>query len=254
MSRAFPYKQPRLEVWCNGVDLGPFCANMSLKTDLREPSDRLTLAIADFDRSLQQYTRRGAPLSVLWGFDGERTELFRGVVKDADNGANPLRIQGIDYNTKLNATKIRRTFQDETADGVIKAILAGTGFATEVQASSVEIERLPFFSITARQAIDTVTTLHNAEADEPFFDYIRKGCIYWGAKDTSQAPAAEFCSGFDVIRFEESESGLFSLHTFVTSALHSQVVTIDGERFFVVRAKYTWRNGGRALLGLEPCS
>jgi hypothetical protein len=40
----------------------------------------------------------------------------------------------------------------------------------------------------------------------------------------------------------------------VAPVLHSQVVTVDGVRFFVEEAFYRWAAGGRTILQVVPCA
>ena len=121
----------------------------------------------------------------------------------------------------------------------------------EVEDCELEIDRLPFFDRTVREAIDAVADLVRRETGEEYFDYIRDGVFHWGRKDYEQPPVHSFRTGADIIRSERLGDGLSFLETLVTPVRHSEVIDVDGERCFVVKIEYLWRDGGRTRIWYE---
>jgi len=247
------FLNPVIEVVLAGQAVGRLVASFEVASDRRGPADIGLLKVADLKSELGQLVKRGAPLRIAWGYAGESlTEIFRGVVREVGNG-DPLVVRGIDYKTVLNSWRVTMTFEDETASGVVRALLAGTGLNLEIDECEMTIDRLPLFDQTLREAIETVTDIVRCETGVEFGDYIREGIFHWGKKRIEGKSVHEFRSGVDVIGLEKSPDGLTILRTMVVPVRHSEVVTIDNDRFFVLSADYAWRNGGRTSLWCEPC-
>lgn len=245
-------QRPRISVLIDGKDYAPSVQSFTVVADLREPAVTVDLAIEDLLKTKGSQIKRSIPLKLFWGYSTDAMiELFRGVVRDVNGGRNPLQIRGIDYNTILAAKRITATYQDETADGIIRAILAESGLTADAAESGVVIDRLPFFNVTLREAVDTVTAMVRKQTGESWYDYIREGVLNWGPPDYDQQPVHAFRTGVDVLAFRRSEAGLSSLTSLIVPVQTAQIITADGERFHVVRAEYRWRDGGRTILGLE---
>jgi len=255
MAETFPFRKPIVEINAGNLSLGDSLVKMNVISDLNGKADTTLLEVEDYDQTKRGLLERGMPLSIKWGYQDEpnRQEIFRGVVRDVDHAGDPLTIRGIDFNAALNAHKIKKTFQDETADGIIKAVLNEVGIGSEIEVCELEIPRLPFFNISVRKCIDTVTELLFKETGELFFDYIRNGVFHWGSKDFDQEPVQAFRTGTDIIRFQRSEAGLSLLETMVCPVLQSQIIIIDDESWFVNRVEYHWNEGGRTHLWVEQC-
>lgn len=247
-------QRPHISVLIDGKEYAPSVQSFTLVADLREPAVTVELAIEDLLKSKGSQIKRGMPLKISWGYrpDG-MFELFRGVVRDVDGARSPLQVKGIDYNTILAAKRITATYQDETAEGIIRAVLAGSGLTVDAAESGVVIDRLPLFNITLREAVDTLTAMVRKQTGDRWYDYIRDGVLHWGKPDYDQQPVHAFRTGVDVLAFRRSEAGLSTLTTLIVPVQTAQIVTVDGERFHVIRAEYRWRDGGRTVLGLEKC-
>lgn len=133
------------------------------------------------------------------------------------------------------------------------AIINQTGLESQLETCDLEIPSLPFFNLSVRKCIDTVTSLVFGETGKSFVDYIREGVFHWEQKKFDQEPAAEFRTSENIIRFQFSETGYSLLETMVCPVLHSQVIRIDDDRWYVNRVDYHWNKGGRTQLWVQPC-
>ena len=248
----FPiYLNPVINVTLAGKPIAPFTARFGIVSDLHGKADTCVVMVADISRSLVEATQQGDPLVIEWGYAGEElTEIFRGVVREVGI-ADPVVIRGIDYNTILNNKRVRMTFEEETAAGIIRAIMADTGLELNLDNCEIEIERMPFFNRTVRECIDTVTDFVKRESGEDYFDYIRDGVFHWGIKDTSGSPVHTFRMGVNIIRQETCQDGLSFIETLVVPVRHSEIIEVNDERCFVVKAEYLWEGGGRTRLWYE---
>lgn len=247
-------QRPRISVLIDGNEYATSIQSFAVVADLRERAVTVELAIEDLLKAKGSQIRRGMPLKVLWEYSSDAmTELFCGVVRDVDGARSPLRVKGIDYNTILAAKRITATYQDETAEGIIRAILAESSLAVDAAESGVVIDRLPLFNVTLREAVDTVTGMVSKQTVESWYDYIRDGVFHWGTPDYDQQPVHAFRTGADVLAFRKSEAVQRSLISLIVPVQTAQVVTVDSDSFHVVRAEYRWRDGGRTVLGLEQC-
>ena len=252
-ARLAPYLNPVIDVVLAGRQVGRLVARLGVSSDLCGKADTCVLLVADGKGELERAVKRSDPLVVRWGYAGDDlTEIFRGVVREAGL-SDPLVIRGIDHNAILNARRVTMTFEDETASGVVRALLAGTGLGLAIEECDLEIDRLPLFNRTLREGIEAVTEFVRLQTGEEFGDYIREGVFHWGRKRVDGEPVHAFRSGVDIISLERSPDGLTILRTIVVPVRHSEVVTIDGDRFIILRADYTWRGGGRTTLACETC-
>jgi len=248
-----PYLSPVVEVELAERQVGCLVARLGATSDLCGKADTCVLLVADGKGELGGTVRRGDPLLIRWGYAGEDlTEIFRGVVREVGL-SDPLVIRGIDYNAILNSKRIRMTFEGETAAGIIRGVMAETGLGLDVEDCELEIDRLPFFDRTVRECIDAVIDLVRRETGDEYFDYIREGVFYWGRKDSAQTPVRSSRTGVDIIRMERLGDGLSFMETLVVPVRHSDVIEVDGERFFVVKAEFLWNEGGRTRLWFESC-
>jgi len=245
------FLNPVLEVEIKGQPVDRFVSRLAVNSDRRGPADTCVLILAGADG---KGIARGDSLRVRWGYAGsDLTEIFRGFVREIGVNGQVV-VRGIDYGAILNAKRVTVTFEEETATGVVKSLLAGTGLGLKLEECGVVIERLPIFDRTIRDALEAVKEFLLRETGEGFGDYIREGTFHWGRKDLAQSPVHEFHSGVDVISLEPTPDGLKLLETMVVQVRHSEVVTIDGDRFYVLKADYLWDSGGRTRLWCEPCS
>ena len=251
MASPYPFLSPLIDVTLAGTPVGSFTARLGVTSDLCGKADTCILLIADIKGELGGTLRRGDPLIVRWGYAGEElTEIFRGVVREVGL-SDPLVIRGIDYNTILNGKRVQVTFEDETAAGIIRAVLADTGLGLNIEDCQLEIDRLPFFDRTVRECVDAVTELVRKETGEEFLDYIRDGVFHWGMKDVSGSPVHSFRMGVNIIRQEACQDGLSFMETLVAPVRHSEVIEVDGEKCFVVKVEYIWESGGRTRIWYE---
>jgi len=243
------YYQPLLSVKIGGEERASLVHEMGIQSDLRGKSDTCVVVLSNQRLEIN----RGDALQIKWGYrGGDLTEIFRGVVRDSSE-SDPLTVLGIDYNTILNQQRISQTFQSETASGIVKAIMAGTGLGLEIEECAVEIARLPFPYTTLRECLDTVAAIVKKETDEEYFEYIREGIFHWGRKNLTQSSVFSILTGVNIISWHKKENGLSELFTLLTPVRHSQIVSIDGENYFVEKAEYLWMRGGRTRLGVHLC-
>ena len=166
---------PVIDVTLAGIPVGKIVSYFNVTSGLREKADTCVLKLSDYGRILIGSAKRGDSLLIKWGYAGEEsTEIFRGVVR-LIGVDDPVVIRGIDYNTILNSQRIQMTFEDETASGIVKGVMAGSGLGLDIEECDIVIDRLPLFNRTLREAVDAVTEIVERESDEQYFDYIRDG-------------------------------------------------------------------------------
>jgi hypothetical protein len=242
---------PVIDVTLAGTPVGRVVARFNVASSLPEKADTCVLELADYRRFFTGSVKRGDPLIIKWGYAEEGlTEIFRGVVRSVGMD-DPVIIRGIDYNTILNSNRVQMTFEDETASGIIRAVLSDTGLGLDVEDCQLEIDRLPFFDRTARECIDAVTEIVRQESGEQYYDYIREGLFHWGKKDSSGSSVEAFRMGVNIIRQDVSSGKLSFLETLVTPVRHSEIIEVESERQFVVKIEYIWEGGGRTKIWHE---
>ena len=245
------YFKPVIKVSVNGVEQSLATAQFSVDSDLRGKAESCLITLEDQDGSRGDSFVQGNGLEIQWGYEGgSLTRIFQGLVLDS-NRSNPLIVRGIDYNTILNAIRIKQTYQDDTVSGIMKAFMIWSGLELEIEDCEVEIDRIPFFNCTLRECIDSLTAIAKRETGDEHFDYIRDGVFHWGRKDLGQAPLAVFTTGVNIIDFQLNEDGLSELLTMISPVQHSQVIQIDGADYFVEKVEYIWKNGGRTRMGVD---
>ena len=245
------YFKPVINVSVNGVEQSQATSEFTVNSDLRGKADSFRITLENYDGLQADSIVKGNGLEIQWGYeDGSLTRIFQGVVLDS-NHSNPLEIRGIDYNTILNAVKIKQTYQDDTVSGIMKAILIWSGLELEIEDCDVVVDRIPFFNRTIRECVDSLSTIAKRESGEEYFDYIRDGVFHWGKMDFQQAPSAVFTTGVNIIDFQLNEDGLSELLTMITPVQHSRVIQIDGADYFVEKVEYVWKNGGRTRMGVN---
>ena len=242
---------PVVDVTLAGTPVGRIVSGFTVVSSLEEKADTCVLKLADYGRFLTESVKRGDQLLIKWGYVGEELfDIFRGVVRSVGVDDQVV-IRGIDYNTILNDKRIQMTFEDETASGIVKALMAGTGLGLDVEECELVIDRLPLFNRTLRESIDAVTEFVKRESGEACFDYIRNGIFHWGRKDYSRDVKQAFRMGVNIIRQEICAGGLGFMETLVSSVKHSEIIEVEGERQFVVKVEYLWQEGGRTRVWYE---
>ena len=242
---------PVVDVTLAGTPVGRIVSGLTVTSNLEEKADICVLKLADYGRFLTGSVKRGDPLIIKWGYAGEElTEIFRGVVRSVGVD-DPVIVRGIDYNTILNSQRIRMTFEDESASGIVKAVIAGSGLKLDIEECDIVIDRLPLFNRTLREAVDAVTEIVKRESDEQYCDYIREGTFHWGTKQTSNEAQCAFRMGVNIIRQEIVSDGLGFIETMVSLVKHSEIIEVEGERQFVVKVEYLWDEGGRTRIWYE---
>ena len=242
---------PVVDVTLAGTPVGRIVSGFTVVSSLEEKADTCVLKLADYGRFLTESVKRGDQLLIKWGYVGEELfDIFRGVVRSVGVDDQVV-IRGIDYNTILNDKRIQMTFEDETASGIVKALMAGTGLGLDVEECELVIDRLPLFNRTLRESIDAVTEFVKWESGEACFDYIRNGIFHWGRKDYSRDVKQAFRMGVNIIRQEICAGGLGFMETLVSSVKHSEIIEVEGERQFVVKVEYLWQEGGRTRVWYE---
>ena len=242
---------PVVDVTLAGTPVGRIVSGFTVTSNLEEKADTCLLKLADYGRILTGSAKRGDPLVIKWGYAGEElTEIFRGLVRSVGVD-DPVIIRGIDYNTILNSQRIQMTFEDETASGIIKAVIAGSGLGLDIKDCDIILDRLPLFNRTLREAVDAVTEVVKRESDELYFDYIRGGVFHWGKKDYLGDAKQVFRMGVNIVRQEVVSDGLGFVETLLSPVKHSEIIEVEGERQFVVKVEYLWEEGGRTRIWYE---
>ena len=242
---------PVVDVTLAGTPVGRIVSGFTVVSSLEEKADTCVMELADYGRFLTESVKRGDQLLIKWGYAGEELfDIFRGVVRSVGVD-DPVIIRGIDYNTILNSKRIQMTFEDETASGILKAVMSDAGLGLDVEECELVIDRLPLFNRTLRESIDAVTEFVKRESGEACFDYIRDGIFHWGKKDYSGEAQQAFRMGVNIIRQEVGSDGLRFLETLVSPVKHSEIIEVEGERQFVVKVEYLWQDGGRTKVWYE---
>ncbi len=242
---------PVIDVTLAGTPVGAIVARFGIASSLLEKADTCVLELADYRRFITGSVKRGDPLIIKWGYAGEElVEIFRGAVRSVGKD-DPVIIRGIDYNAILNNNRVQMTFEDETASGIIRAVMSGTGLGLKVEDCQLEIDRLPFFDRTVRECIDAVSELVWKETGEEFLDYIREGIFHWSKKKKSGGAQCSFRMGVNIIRQDVSSDKLSFLETLVTPVRHSEIIEVESARQFVVKVEYMWEGGGRTKIWHE---
>lgn len=242
---------PVVDVTLAGTPVGRIVSGFTVASNLEEKADTCILKLADYGRFLTGSTKRGDLLIIKWGYAGEElTEIFRGVVRSVGVD-DPMLIRGIDYDTILNSQRIQMTFEDETASGIVKAVMASSGLGLDIEQCDIVIDRLPLFNRTLREAVDAVTEIVKRESDEMYFDFIRDGVFHWAKKDYSNEAKLAFRMGVNIIRQEIVSNGLGFIETLVSPVKHSEIIEVERERQFVVKVEYVWEDGGRTRIWYE---
>ena len=242
---------PVVDVTLAGTPVGMIVSGFNVISGLEEKADTCVLELADYRRLITGSVKRGDALLIKWGYAGEElTEIFRGVVRSMGVD-DPVIIRGIDYNTILNNKRIQMTFEDETASGMAKAVMAGSGLGLDIEECDIIIDRLPLFNRTLRECIDSITQLVEQEKGEACSDYIRDGIFHWGKKDYSGEAQQAFRIGVNIIRQEICANGLGYLETLVSPVKHSEIIEVEAESQFVVKVEYLWQAGGRTRIWYE---
>jgi hypothetical protein len=245
------HTSPVIDVTLSVTPVATIVARFEVTSTLLEKAETVVLELVDYNRIITGSIKRGDQLVIKWGYVGqELVEIFRGVVRSVGKD-DPVVIRGIDYNAILNSKRIQMTFEDETASGIIRAVMAGTGLGLEVEECAVEIDRLPFFDRTVRECVDAVSELVRKETGEQYYDYIREGNFHWGKKDTSGEVQCTFRLGYNIIQQEVCPDGIEFLETLVTPVRHSTMIEVDGEKMFVLKVEYIWEEGGRTRIWYE---
>ncbi|MBT3231464.1 MAG: hypothetical protein HN356_01480 [Calditrichaeota bacterium] len=245
------HTSPVIDVTLAGTPVTPIVARFDVSSSLLEKAETVVLELADYNRIITGSVKRGDQLFIKWGYVGqEMVEIFRGVVRSIGVD-DPVVIRGIDYNAILNSKRIQKTFEDETASGIIRAVMAGTGLGLEIEECAVEIDRLPLFNQTLRESLDTITEIVKTESREQYYDYIREGILHWGKKEISGEAQCAFRLGYNIIRQEVCPDGVEFLETLVTPVRHSEIIEVEGEKMFVVKVEYLWEGGGRTRIWYE---
>ena len=242
---------PVIDVTLAGTPVGRIVSGFTVTSNLEEKADTCVLKLADYGRFLTGSVKRGDPLVIKWGHVGEELfEIFRGVVRSVGVD-DPVIIRGIDYNAILNDKRIQMTFEDESASGIVKAVMVSAGLELDVEECELVIDRLPLFNRTLRECVDSITQHVQSETGEACFDYIRDGIFHWGKKDYSGDVQQVFRLGVNIIRQEICADGLRFLETLVSPVKHSEIIEVEGERQFVVKVEYLWQEGGRTRIWYE---
>ena len=103
------YLKPVIKVVVNDLEQSLVIARFTVDSGLRNKADSCRIILEDHDRNQGKSLDKGNGLEIEWGYEGGSLPwIFQGMGLDS-NHADPLEIRGIDYNTILNAVKIKQT-------------------------------------------------------------------------------------------------------------------------------------------------
>jgi len=192
----------------------------------------------------------GDPLVVKWGYRGVTlVPLFDGTVQRALL-RETLTVWGLCRARALMDTRVTRTYQDETAETIVRHLVEGAGFASlDLAACATEIDKLPLQDNTLIEALgflDRRLALGWAAWTDA------QGGFHWGPRDEAQEPVATFTLGDDVLDWRSIPGGGLLVTVMGAPLWHSSVVEIldragQATPYFVEKVRHTAGNGGSGV-------
>ena len=215
-----------------------------------EPVATAFLELSNVRFEWQDGAADGDPLTVRWGYRGQAlAPLFDGTVQRALL-RETLSVWGLCRARALMDTRVTRTYQDETAETIVRHLVEGAGFAgLDLAPCPAEIDKLPLQDNTLIEALgflDRRLALGRDAWADP------QGVLHWAPPDWAQGPVATFTLGDDVLDWHSLPGG--GLLVTVTGAplWHSCVVELvdragTATRHFVEKVRHTAGNAGAGI-------
>ena len=215
-----------------------------------EPAATAFLDLSNVRFEWQDGAADGDPLVVRWGYRGqELAPLFDGTVQRALL-RETLSVWGLCRARALMDTRVTRTYQDETAETIVRHLVEGAGFASlDLAACPTEIDKLPLQDNTLVEALgflDRRLALGwDAWADP-------QGVLHWGPRDDTRTSAATFTLGDDVLDWRSLPGGGRLITVMGAPLWHSSVVEIidragRATRYFVEKVRHTAGTAGAGI-------
>lgn len=252
------WTHPAFEVEHAGQRIDAAVVGFSVSTHGQDAADSGQVLVADPDGDLAPGFLRGSRVKIRWGYlaDTQLTSIFDGLVRAVHPAGQQVALELIDFQGVLQAPsrRIVRTWEQVSPAELAGDLLAGTGITLQATVPDLTIDRFPVNSLTPREALQQLVAWLRAETGEGYRSHIRDGKLVLGLPDHSQAAVLDLETGVNLIDRRPGKEGRLQVETLVAPVLHSQVITVDGLRFYVEEARYRWENGGRTILQVVPCA
>jgi hypothetical protein len=246
---------PLFEVWLDGTRVDAAVSSFTVSTSAKGVADSARIVFQDPEQTVTPGLIRGARLRVKLGYqdDQELLEVFDGLVRVREPLGLQVAAGGLCWQAVLQAKRVLNTWENCSEVEVATDMLAGTGLQLDMEPAGLSIDRFPVHNLTANEAMKQLLALVLRETGQEYRFYVRAGSVRVAPADTGQAASYAFNTGENIIRMRPGKLDMQALESFIVSVQHDQVVEIDGERFFVEEAEYTWATGGRTILQVRAC-
>ena len=252
------WTHPVYEITHKGTRIDAAVASFAVSTQAIDTADSGRLVVADPEALLTPGMARGDRVKVRWGYqaDSELVQIFDGLVRSVSPQGQQTVLELIDFQAVLQADsrRITRAWEHVSPAELAGDLLDGTGLSAAAAVPGVEIDRFLVHALTPREALQQLVTWLRAETGEPYRFHIREGALVLALPDHGQAAVLALESGVNLIDRRPGKLGMLQVETMVAPVMHSQVITVDDERFFVEEALYRWESGGRTVLQVVPCA
>ncbi|MFA7332653.1 MAG: hypothetical protein WC326_16410 [Candidatus Delongbacteria bacterium] len=249
---------PLFEVTWKGQSIDPVVAAFHVISQATNTADSGHLLLQDPEGLIAPQVKAGDAIRIRWGYqeDAALTPIFHGVARDVQARGLQTVVHLIDWQTLLQARGrvITRTWDQSTPAEIAGDLIAGTGLTLAAQAPDLTIDRFPVHGLTPKEALLQLVHWVRREADIKLRFFVRDGQLVLAEPDHAQTAVHAIETGVNLIDQRPGRLGLLEVETLVAPVLHSQVVTIDGTRWFVEEAQYRWQAGGRLVLQVAPCA
>lgn len=251
------WTHPVYEVEVAGQRLDPAVVSFWVQTQ-GSGADSGRLVLSDPEAELAPTLARGQKVVIRWGYqdDPALTTIFEGLVRAVQPDGLQVALELIDYQAVLQAParRITRTWEYVAPAELAGDLISGTGLSLTATVPGSQLDRFPVHNLTPKEALQQLCTWLSRETGEDHRFHVRAGALVLGPPDHGQVPAMSLESGVNLIDRRPGKLGMTLVETLVAPVLHSQVVTVDGVRFFVEEAFYRWSAGGRTMLQVVPCA
>lgn len=249
---------PLFEVTWKNQLIDPIVAAFHIISQATNTADGGHVLLQDPEGLIAPQVRAGDAIRVRWGYqeDAALTRIFHGVARDVQASGLQTLVHLIDWQTLLQARcrAITRTWDQSTPAEIAGDLIAGTGLTLVARAPALTIDRFPVHGLTPKEALLQLVQWVRRETGTELRFHVRDGQLVLAEPDRGQAAVHAIETGVNLIDQRPGRLGMLEVETLVAPVLHSQVVTIDGVRFFVEEASYRWAAGGRLVLQGVPCA
>ena len=246
---------PVFEVDWNGQRADAAVAGFRVETSAAS-ADLAVLRLQDPEGALVPRMKRGDRIRIRVGYVDDRTlpEIFDGLIRSIEPRGLQTSVEALDWQAALQARRVVRTWEHAAPAEILTDLLGGTGLTLEATVPALELDRFPVHDLTIVQAIRQLLQRVEAETGAACRFFVRAGKLVVAPANEAQPAAAAFVTGETIVHQRPGKLGRQVLETLIAPVQHDQVVTIDGARWFVDEATWTWGTGGRLLLQVWPCA